>query len=194
MNDTSLSLLDRARRQEESQAWERLAALYTPLLTSWLHRLGVQDSDADDLTQEVLLVVLRELPQFEHNRRSGAFRRWLRMILAHRVQDFWKRRDRRPIAAGGSSFHEQLNQLTDDGSPASQLWDRQHDEHVMSQLMETLRPRFAPQTWQAFRMQVIDGRRADAVATELGLSLSSVYVAKSRVLNALRREAEGLIE
>ncbi len=194
MNDTSLSLLDRARRQEESQAWERLAALYTPLLTSWLHRLGVQDSDADDLTQEVLLVVLRELPQFEHNRRSGAFRRWLRMILAHRVRDFWKRRDRRPIAAGGSSFHEQLNQLTDDGSPASQLWDRQHDEHVMSQLMETLRPRFAPQTWQAFRMQVIEGRRADAVATELGLSLSSVYVAKSRVLNALRREAEGLIE
>jgi RNA polymerase sigma-70 factor (ECF subfamily) len=64
----------------------------------------------------------------------------------------------------------------------------------MQQLLEAVRPNFAPQTWQAFRLQVIEGRRADAVARELGLSLSSVYVAKSRILTALRREAEGLIE
>jgi RNA polymerase sigma-70 factor (ECF subfamily) len=154
----------------------------------------VQDSDADDLTQDVLLVVLRELPRFEHNRRPGAFRRWLRTILVHRVRDFWKRRRRTPTATGATSFHQQLDQLADDASPVSQRWDREHDEHVMQQLLEAVRPGFAPQTWQAFHLQVIEGRRADAVARELGLSLSSVYVAKSRILTALRREAEGLIE
>lgn len=194
MNDTSLSLLDRARRQEEPQAWERLAALYRPLVAGWLRGLGVQESDADDLTQDVLLVVMRELPQFEHNRRPGAFRRWLRTILVHRVRDFWRKRDRRPIATGATSFQERLDQLEDDATEASRLWDRQHDEQVMARLLETVRPRFAAQTWQAFRLQVIEGRRADAVAADLGLSLSSVYVAKSRVLSALRREADGLIE
>jgi RNA polymerase sigma-70 factor (ECF subfamily) len=194
MTDTSLSLLDRACRPEEPDAWERLAAVYQPLLGAWLRRLGVQESDGDDLTQEVLLVVLRELPRFEHSRRPGAFRRWLRTILVHRVRDFWRRRDRRPTATGATSFALQLDELEDDASPASRLWDREHDEHVMSQLLETIRPRFATQTWQAFHLQVIEGRRADAVAVELGLSLSSVYVAKSRILAALRREAEGLIE
>ena len=41
----------------------------------------IRPSDVDDLVQEVLAVVLRELPQFEHNGRTGAFRRWLRTIL-----------------------------------------------------------------------------------------------------------------
>ncbi len=194
MHDTSLSLLDRACQREEPQAWNSLAALYTPLLAGWLRRLGVPENDADDLTQDVLLVVLRELPRFEHNRRPGAFRRWLRVILVHRVRDFWRRRDHRPTATGATSFQEQLDQLEDDASDASRLWDRQHDQHVMNQLLEAVRARFAQPTWQAFRLQVIEGRRADAVAAELGLSLSSVYVAKSRVLSALRREAEGLIE
>jgi RNA polymerase sigma-70 factor (ECF subfamily) len=194
MNDTSLSLLVRAGRREEPQAWERLAAIYAPLLADWLRRLGVQENDADDLTQEVLVVVLRELPTFEHNRRPGAFRRWLRMILVHRVRDFWKRRRHVPTATGATSFHQQLDQLEDDASPASRHWDQSHDEHVMQQLLEAVRPNFAPQTWQAFHLQVMEGRRADAVARDLGLSLSSVYVAKSRVLAALRREAEGLID
>jgi RNA polymerase sigma-70 factor (ECF subfamily) len=194
INDTSLSLLDRASRGEEPQAWERFAAVYEPLLAGWLRRLGVQESDGDDLTQDVLMVVLRELPRFEHSRRPGAFRRWLRTILVHRVRDFWRRRDHRPLVTGATSFIQQLDELEDDASPASRLFDREHDQHVMSQLLETIRPRFAPQTWRAFQLQVLEGRRADAVAAELGLSLSSAYVAKSRVLAALRREAEGLIE
>ena len=194
MNDTSLSLLDRACLEREPEAWRRLAALYEPLLCRWLRRLGVPDTDAEDLTQDVLLVVARELPQFEHNRRPGAFRRWLRMILVHRVRDFWRRRARLPTATGATSFQEQLAQLAVDQAEISRQWDREHDEHVLARLMDAVRPRFAPQTWEAFRMQVIEGRRADLAAEKLGLSLSSVYVAKSRVLAALRREAEGLIE
>ncbi|MBW3600198.1 MAG: sigma-70 family RNA polymerase sigma factor [Planctomycetes bacterium] len=194
MHETSLSLLDRACRREDADAWDRLAGLYAPLLRGWLRRLGVQDSDADDLTQEVLLVVMRELPAFEHNRRPGAFRRWLRMILVHRVRDFWKRRRRWPAATGATSFQEQLDQLADDEAELSRQWEREHDEHVMDQLIESVRPRFAPQTWQAFHLQVMEGRRADDVAEELDLSLSSVYVAKSRILAALRREADGLID
>jgi len=63
----------------------------------------------------------------------------------------------------------------------------------MRRLLEQVRARFAPPTWQAFCRQVLDGLAADAVADELGMALPSVYAAKSRVLKALRTLAHGLV-
>lgn len=64
----------------------------------------------------------------------------------------------------------------------------------MARLLESVRPRFEPKTWEAFRRQMFDGQRADQVAAELGMPLNSVYVARSRVLSTLRQEAAGLID
>jgi RNA polymerase sigma-70 factor (ECF subfamily) len=194
MHETSLSLLDRSRDNLGDGSWERLVDVYSPLLRAWLARYGVQPADADDLVQEILLTVARELPKFEHSGRTGAFRNWLRAILTHRLRDFWRSRRNRAAAAGGSSWAEQLDQLADEKSDASREWDAQHDRHVMARLLEQVRPRFEPRTWEAFHRQVIDGERADVVAAALGLSLNSVYVARSRVLSTLRREAAGLID
>jgi RNA polymerase sigma-70 factor (ECF subfamily) len=60
--------------------------------------------------------------------------------------------------------------------------------------MEQVRPRFLEKTWQAFRRQMMDGQPADIVAAELDMPIQAVYVAKSRVLNSLRREAAGLVD
>jgi RNA polymerase sigma-70 factor (ECF subfamily) len=194
MNETSLSLLDQLRRAPESAAWDRFVALYGPLLKSWLLRFDVQASDADDLVQEMLLVVMRELPGFEHVQRAGAFRAWLRGILANRIRDFWRKRDYRPVTPATTKFYQWLEELEDDRSHVSQLWDREHDQFVLHRLLELVRDRFEPQTWQVFRRLVVDEARPDVVATEMGLSLGSVYVAKSRVLSVLRQEAAGLID
>jgi len=120
MVDTSLSLLDRLGDQSDSDSWDRLVELYRPLLYAWLRRYdALQPSDADDLVQEVLLVVTRELPGFQHNRQRGAFRSWLRKILVLRLRNFWRSRQRRPIATGDSDFLRQLDELEDDVSRAS---------------------------------------------------------------------------
>jgi RNA polymerase sigma-70 factor (ECF subfamily) len=194
MIETSLSLLELAGRNGDAKAWRRLEEIYAPLLRSWLRRQGVSDTDADDLVQEVLLAVSRSLPQFEHVGRAGAFRSWLRRTLVFRLRDFWRSRDYRPVAPGGTSWGERLDQLADDGTALSREWDRAHDEFAMSRLLEQVRPRFEARTWEAFRRQVLEGERADRVAAELGLSLNSVYVARSRVLKTLRQEAAGLID
>lgn len=194
MNETSLSLLDRIRATSDAESWDRLVALYAPLLKRWLRRYEIQDSDADDITQEVMAALLNELPKFQHNQQTGAFRSWLRKILVNRVRLFWRSRKYQPVATGTSSIDEMLNQLQDDTSEVSQIWDREHDEIVLKRLMKAIQPQFKAQTWHAFQRQVIDHQRADAVAHELEMSLSSVYMAKSRVLSALRREAEGLVD
>ena len=143
--------------------------------------------------QEVLLTVTRELPQFEHNQRSGAFRNWLRTILVNRLRHFWRSRQNRPNVVGGSDFLGQLNELEDAASGVSHVWNDEHDRQVIRRLLELTEPRFAPNTWLAFRRQVMGGAPAATVAAELDLSLHSVYAAKSRVLNMLRQQADGLV-
>ncbi len=63
----------------------------------------------------------------------------------------------------------------------------------MQRLLDLVQSRFAAETWQAFRRQVLDGAAAETVAGELGMPLHAVYAAKSRVLKALRAVGEGLI-
>jgi len=191
MPETSVSLLDGLRLHPSPDAWTRLVGLYTPLIRGWLQRHGVANADAEDLTQEVLAVVVRELPRFQHDGRTGAFRRWLRLITVHRLRDFWRARQGRPQAAGGSDFGQLLDQLEDPNSDLSRLWDREHDQHVARGLLAYLEPQFEPNTWLAFRRVVLDGAKPAVVAAEIGTSVNAVLLAKSRILRRLRQEIEG---
>lgn len=194
MPDTSISLLDRITQQPDAEAWNQLAELYTPVLRSWLRRYDVlAPADVDDLVQDVLLTVSKELPRFQHSGRPGAFRAWLKSILVNRLRHFWRSRQNRAVAVGGSDFLDLLKQLHDEGTPVSQLWDEEHDRQLIRRLLEIVEPRFAPPTWQAFRLQVLEGLPAETVASELKMPLHSVYAAKSRVLQAMRALAEKLV-
>jgi RNA polymerase sigma-70 factor (ECF subfamily) len=194
MSDTSFSLLNRLRLQPDAASWQRLVDLYTPLIAGWLRRQSVPAADADDLTQEVMAVVVRELPHFQHNQQRGAFRNWLRTITVNRLRTLWRARQKRPVATGDSDFLKVLDELEDPQSNLSRLWDQQHDQHVARRLMELVEPQFEPNTWRAFRRVVLDGAKAGAVAAELGMSVNAVLLAKSRVLSRLREEMKGLTD
>jgi RNA polymerase sigma-70 factor (ECF subfamily) len=190
VDETSLTLLDGLRSRPTAAAWERLVAIYLPLIQGWLRRQGVAGPDVDDLSQEVLAVLVRELTNFRHDGRPGAFRRWLRLITVHRLRDFWRARRSRP-RAGGGEFDSRLDQLEDPTSDLSRLWDREHDQHVARGLLAWLEPRFEPSTGAAFRQVVLDGVKPAVAAEELGLSVNAVLLAKSRILRRLREEMRG---
>ena len=87
-----------------------------------------------------------------------------------------------------------MAQLDDPNSQASLIWNRQHDQFVLRQLLSLAEPHFTPATWQAFRRVALEGAKPDVVAQELDISLNAVFIAKSRVLSRLRQEAAGLVE
>jgi len=190
MDLTSLSLLERARSGSDPD-WDRLVAVYRPLIFNWLRRQGLPHDATEELTQDVLMSVFRGLATFAHPGQPGAFRGWLRVITANRGRAYW--RADQPRAAGGSDFHELMHQLEDPHSALSQQWDREHDQHIVRHLLEQIEGEFPAKTMQAFRRQVFDGAMPAAVAADLGITVGAVYLAKSRVLARLRKEAEGLI-
>ena len=194
MNDTPISLLERLRLGPDPASWERLVDLYTPLVRRWLGRYAVQPADADDLVQEVLGTLLRELPQFRHDLRRGAFRRWLRTVALNRLRAFWRTRKALPQAIGATDLGPVLDRLEDPESDLSRLWDEEYDRHVVRRLLEMIEPDFEPATWQAFRLLVLEGLPTRDVATRLGVSVNAVRIAKHRVLSRFRREIEGLLD
>jgi RNA polymerase sigma-70 factor (ECF subfamily) len=191
--ETSVSLLERLRTQPDEASWQRLDDLYRPLIRRWLLRDPTLRRDADDLVQEVMAVLVRELPGFRHER-PGSFRRWLRTVTLHRVQAYWRSRQRGPRPLGASPADSVLAQLEDPASDLSRQWDREHDHHVMQRLLELIEPEFTATTWHAFRRVVLDEVKPAQVAAELGMSVNAVLLAKSRVLSRLRWEGRGLID
>src|SRR5262249_54971152 len=160
----------------------------TPLLQGWLRRNAVNPSDIDDLVQDVMATLVREIPTFHYDPQRGSFRGWLRTITANRLRMFWRSRRATPLAMDHSDFANTLDELEDPHSAISRLWDQEHDQHVVQRLLEMLEPEFEEITWRAFRRVTLKGSKAAAVAAELGISLNAVYLAKYRVLHRLRQE------
>ena len=181
--DTSLTWLGRLIESPMGPDWQRLVEVYTPLLSSWMCRAGVAESDRNDIVQEVLLVVVRRVSDFEHAH-PGAFRGWLRTILANHLRSYYRR-----------SFPRQcefpLESLADPEDPMALLLDREHEEHIARQLMKIVKSDFSPTTWAAFSKQVLDGKSPTEVAAELNVSINVAIQSKFRVLKRLRQEFKG---
>lgn len=171
-----------------------LVDLYSPLMRGWLIRHGAAPSDVDDVVQDVLMVVVRRIPEFRLEPRTGAFRSWLRAITVNCLRDHGRRRRKQPTAQGGTDYGEMIQQLADPQSGLSRLWDREHDEHVAQYLLQQVRVDFSATTWQAFQRFTLDGLSADQVSQELGISPNAVFIAKSRVMARLRDLGQGLLD
>jgi RNA polymerase sigma-70 factor (ECF subfamily) len=192
MNETRQSLLLRARTGEE-EASKDLTDLYRPLIIGWLNRQGVPAVDLEDLRQDILLSVVQHLPGVEHSGHRGAFRSWLRTIVCNRTTDYWRAAGARTPASGCSGATAALQQIADPDSDLNRQWDEEHDRYVLGCLLDLVEQEFEPTTLRAFRRLALDGASGAEVAGELGLSVAAAYMAKSRVLQRIRQEAEGLI-
>jgi RNA polymerase sigma-70 factor (ECF subfamily) len=191
--ETSTSLLEELRRSPDEQAWRRFDDLYRPWIRRWLQRDPALGEDSEDLVQEILSVVYRELPGFERER-TGSFRKWLRTIAVHRLQGYRRKQRSQPRGQGGVTNESFLNQLADDSSELARRWDQEHDEHVVGQLLRLAAGEFNDVDVRAFRQVVLDSVRPAEAAEELGVTVNVVLLAKSRILQRLRVLGKGLLE
>jgi RNA polymerase sigma-70 factor, ECF subfamily len=192
MTRNSISLLDRLKLAGPGASdWNRLQGIYLPLISRWLARVPGLGVEADDLAQEVFVVVIRELPRFERQR-EGSFRTWLRQVTVNKTRTHHWRLHRRPTV-GLDPAEGFLDSLADPNGDLAREWDVEHDRHVFQKLLSIVQPDFSSTTWEAFRRFAVDGLPAAQVADELKLSVNAVLQAKSRILKRLREEAGDLL-
>jgi RNA polymerase sigma-70 factor, ECF subfamily len=186
MHTTPPSLLEQVRRPDDRQAWSRFVDLYTPLLFHWARRVGLREADAADFVQDVFVLLVKKLPDFQYDRNKG-FRAWLRTVVLNR----WRTIQRRavPPTPAGDAVEELLDPASDE-----QFWEVEYRRELSARAMRIMRRDFDNATWQAFWACVVEGRSAPDAGRSLGLSAGAVRAARFRVLSRLRCELEGLMD
>ena len=108
MNTTSISLLQRLGDAPGADDWKQLVDDYVPMVKRWLRQNGAADSDADDIVQEVMTVLVNRVGEFQRQR-TGSFRRWVRTITINCMRDHLRKRKRSPQPTGGSDMVQILS-------------------------------------------------------------------------------------
>ena len=182
---TRLSLLIRLRDCSDADAWAQFVEIYTPLIFNFARRCGLQDSDASDLVQDVMSEVTKSIAKFEYDPQIGKFRSWLYKIAKRAVAKSQKKQLRQPIGAGDSNTFRLLNNQPDSHDEVRDYWNHEYQKHLLDWAAEKTRPSVNEDTWQAFWLTSVEEKSPQEVADRLGMSVGSVYVAKSRVLKKL---------
>jgi RNA polymerase sigma-70 factor (ECF subfamily) len=188
MHTTPPSLLERLRLPNPAEAWDRFVGLYTPSLYTWARQTGLQETDADDLVQDVLTTLVLELPRFQYDARKS-FRAWLKTITLNRWRDQRRRQSARPRSANGAALQELAAP-----DEASGFAETEYQQQLVARAIQLMQQDFEPNTWKACWELVVNGRPAGEVAAQLGIREGTVYSAKCRVLRRLRQELDGMLE
>ena len=187
MNTTPVSLLQRLQRPDDSEAWNHFVALYRPLFFAWVKRLNVPASDADDLVQEVLVVLVGNLPQFQR-RATGSFRSWLRIVTRNKWLELQRRRHAQPVGDGAALA------MAEAPDHAEQFWETEFRERLLARALELMKSDFQESTWQAAWEVIVSEKTPAAVAMSLGMTIGAVRAARFRVVTRLRQDLAGMLD
>ena len=189
---TRPSLLIRLRDPSDEKAWGEFLEIYTPLIHRLARQAGLQNADADDLSQDVFRAVSGAIGRWDPDPGRGSFRGWLFRIARNTIINLLEARRRQPNAVGDTETYRMLEQQPAAGSDATALFDEEYRRGLFQWAVERIRNEFRESTWQAFWLTAVDGRKAQEVAESLGLTAGAVYVYRNRVVARLRKAIEEL--
>ncbi len=186
---TRPSLILRLRNPDDLRAWQEFVEIYQPVIHSLAYKRGLQEADADDVTQEVLARVARSIDRWDPNPNKGSFRAWLATITRNLVIQFFRQSSRRPA----TGVDQELGELSDgitDKSVNVEEFDLERERQLFLWAARKVQPRFEPRTWQMFWRTAVEGEDVASVAGYLNTTKAQVYVARSRVMSQLKRTVE----
>ncbi|MDC0278868.1 sigma-70 family RNA polymerase sigma factor [bacterium] len=179
---TSKTLIGRLALDPSGDAWREFVDKYAPTVYAWAWQSGLQESDAADVTQDVLLKLLEKMRVFQYDPSRGSFRGWLKTITVNSARDCGRRLARQPVGPDGLSSVGHPSAWDDLGKRIDEEYRRQ----LLMQAEATVREHVQANTWRAYEMLVKEGLPVTQVAQSLKMKVAEIYVAKSRVLKRLK--------
>lgn len=186
--ETRASLILRLPSTGDAEAWEEFASIYEPFVYRFARRGGLQDADARELVQDVMLSVAKAVGRWKPDSNRARFRTWLFRIARNQLIDALGKRQRQLTANGGTSFFGHLSELSEENKTTDQLMRLEHRRVLFRWAAERIEASVRPTTWRAFWMTAVETQSAENVAETLGLTPGAVYIARSRILAKLRDE------
>ncbi|WP_422927510.1 RNA polymerase sigma factor [Singulisphaera sp. PoT] len=172
--DTTLLVFSFLNDAADAESRTLFFIRYGEAISGWCRKYGLQEADADDLAQDLLIAICTTMKATSFDRGKGPFRQWMKTVTRNACMDFYRRKPPKV-------FQELYEDI-----PARDDLERQFQELAMHDLrqlaMTQVRPGVSPRDWQVFTRRVLEGRPAEDVRDELGMSsIAAVHVATGRV-------------
>ena len=189
---TSHGMLNRLGADSQSPEWSKFLKLYLPFIAGQIRKYPLLKDWEDDIIQEVLMAVAQSIPNWQPGM-PGGFRSWLRTTTRYRILETLRKSQRFPVTVAQIQHLEaELSQWEDPASRASQQWDEEHDQFLLSRVIRRVRRRVDPKTWAVFEELRLKGKSPAQVASTMSISIGSVYSITARVMRLLREEMADL--
>ena len=188
--ETRASLIEKLVDSSNTLAWLEFAKIYQPLVYRVARHRGLQHSDAEDLSQEVMTRVNQAIGQFDPNR-TGSFRGWLFTITRNLAVNHLKRNKSKQLL-GTDSLEEILRQTPDKNDETATVFSFEHQRQLFHIAAEIIRTRVSTDTWSAFWLTAVEQEPIQEVAQKLAMTPGAIRMAKCRVLAQIRSEVAKL--
>jgi RNA polymerase sigma-70 factor (ECF subfamily) len=188
---TRATLIGRVGRDpNDPGAWAEFVRIYGPKIYTWCGARGLQDCDARDVTQNVLLNLAVRLRAFAYDP-DRSFRAWLKTLTRHAWHDFRKAQKRYGQGTGDSLILDGLANVAAHEDLARRL-EEAFDQELLREAVARVRLRVEPRTWEAFRLLAQENWSGAEAGRHLGMKVATVFVARSKVMRMLRDEVAKL--
>ena len=181
--ETRASLLLRLRDHADGAAWSDFVSIYEPVIYRLARSRGLQDADAREVTQDVLLAVAGAIERFD-TQQGTRFGSWLARVTRNASIDLIRKR--REQGTGRTDVIRSMEQQPEHADDPSALFDLERRRQLFRWAARQVRGQVHEASWQAFWLTAVEGRTATAVAEQLQMTEGAVYVARCRVLARLR--------
>jgi RNA polymerase sigma factor (sigma-70 family) len=191
---TRYSLLSRLQTWDDQDSWKDFFDTYWRLIYSVAIKSGLTAAEAQDVVQETVISVAKDIHKFKRDRTLGSFKGWLRNITRWRIADQFRKR-----ALGGEkeglllpmdeSNAPEVREIADPADTALEsVWDAEWRANLFAAAIERVKPQIREEQYQIFDLYVLKEWPVARVARTLGVSVGRVYLAKHRVSALIKKE------
>lgn len=191
---TTSTILESLRDQGNNAAWRQLDARFRGAIVGFARRLGISDTDAEDVAQETLVEFVSAYRRGRFDREKGRLSRWLFGIAYRQALHGRRTRQRQAAKAGLAQTETSFWDNVPDKQVASASWDREWEQALLQQCLDQVAREVEITTLRAFQLVVGQNHSPARTAEQLGVPVKTVYNAKHRVLNRIRELRAALEE
>ena len=194
---TRRTLLSRLKNLDDHESWQDFFDTYGRLLYNVAMKSGLSDAEAQEVVQETLIHVSKQMPQFKYDPAVGSFRGWLLKTTGWKIVDqFRKRRLVAPAARiepDGSKRTATIDRVpAGSGCELDRLWDEEWSKNVFCAAIERVKRQVNARQYQLFDLYVIKEWPVEKIARTLGVRPGRVYLAKHRISELIKKEVRSL--
>lgn len=152
---TRYSLLSRLQNWDDQDSWKDFFDTYWHLIYSVALKSGLTETEAQDVVQETIISVAKDIHKFRRDQNLGSFKGWLRNITRWRIADQLRKRTRMSRDETGMStehFHRpDITEIPDPmGANLESLWETEWQTNLLQAAIERVKPRVREEHFQMF--------------------------------------------